>query len=89
MQVTFGIDVSKSNSTVCELIGEMIQKLKESKGTCHLMGLMSPGGVHSHQKHIEAMCEILNKNNIPVNVHAFLDGRDTPPQSAKEFCSGE
>ncbi len=73
----------EKNSTLVE----MIQKLKESKGTCHLMGLMSPGGVHSHQKHIEAMCEILNKNNIPVNVHAFLDGRDTPPQSAKEFLA--
>ena len=73
----------EKNSTLVE----MIQKLKETKGTCHLMGLMSPGGVHSHQKHIEAMCEILNKNNIPVNVHAFLDGRDTPPQSAKEFLA--
>ena len=66
---------------------EMITKLKETKGTCHLMGLMSPGGVHSHQKHIEAMCEILNKNGIKVDVHAFLDGRDTPPQSAKGFLS--
>ena len=66
---------------------EMINKLKETKGACHLMGLMSPGGVHSHQKHIEAMCEILHKNNIPVHVHAFLDGRDTPPQSAKDFLA--
>ena len=66
---------------------EMINKLKETKGACHLMGLMSPGGVHSHQKHIEAMCEILQKNNIPVHVHAFLDGRDTPPQSAKDFLA--
>ena len=66
---------------------EMINKLKETKGTCHLMGLMSPGGVHSHQKHIEALCKILNKNNIKVDVHAFLDGRDTPPQSAKEYLA--
>ncbi len=64
---------------------ELIESLKKINGTCHLMGLMSPGGVHSHQKHIEAMCEILNKNGIKVDVHAFLDGRDTPPQSAKEF----
>ena len=49
------------------------------------MGLMSPGGVHSHQRHIEAVCSILNKNGIPTAVHAFLDGRDTPPQSAKGF----
>ena len=64
---------------------EMINKLKASGGNCHLMGLMSPGGVHSHQTHIEALCKILNKNGINVDVHAFLDGRDTPPQSAKEF----
>lgn len=66
---------------------EMINKLKETKGTCHLMGLMSPGGVHSHQKHIEAMCRILQKNGIKVDVHAFLDGRDTPPQSAQGFLA--
>ncbi|MBO5038770.1 MAG: 2,3-bisphosphoglycerate-independent phosphoglycerate mutase [Alphaproteobacteria bacterium] len=64
---------------------DMINKLKETKGTCHLMGLMSPGGVHSHQKHIEAMCRILAQNGIRTEVHAFLDGRDTPPQSAKGF----
>ena len=64
---------------------EMINKLKQTGGTCHLMGLMSPGGVHSHQNHIEAMCRILQNNGIKVNVHAFLDGRDTPPQSAKGF----
>lgn len=64
---------------------QMISKLKETKGVCHLMGLMSPGGVHSHQSHIEAMCRILQKNGIKVDVHAFLDGRDTPPQSAKGF----
>ena len=48
---------------------ELINKLKETKGTCHLMGLMSPGGVHSHQKHIEAVCGILQKNGI--NVESF------------------
>lgn len=71
----------EKNST----LQEMIAKLKETKGSCHLMGLMSPGGVHSHQKHIEAVCKILQNNGINVNVHAFLDGRDTPPQSAKGF----
>ena len=51
------------------------------------MGLMSPGGVHSHQNHIVALCEILNNAGIKVCVHAFLDGRDTPPTSAKGFLS--
>ena len=73
----------EKNPVLCELIA----KLKETKGVCHLMGLMSPGGVHSHQRHIEAVCAIMQKNGIPTNVHAFLDGRDTPPQSAKGFLA--
>ena len=73
----------EKNPVLCELIA----KLKETKGACHLMGLMSPGGVHSHQRHIEAVCAIMQKNGIPTNVHAFLDGRDTPPQSAKGFLA--
>lgn len=83
------IDLAIKNNTLenMPVLQDLISKLKESKGTCHLMGLMSPGGVHSHQKHFEAICEILNKNNIKVDVHAFLDGRDTPPQSAKGFLA--
>ncbi len=69
------------------VLNELISKLKETKGSCHLMGLMSPGGVHSHQRHIEAVCQILQKNGIKTDVHAFLDGRDTPPQSAKGFLA--
>ncbi|MGB1540084.1 MAG: 2,3-bisphosphoglycerate-independent phosphoglycerate mutase, partial [Rickettsiales bacterium] len=54
----------------------------EGSGTCHLMGLLSPGGVHSHQAHLAALALELAKSGISVNVHAFLDGRDTPPKSA-------
>lgn len=61
---------------------ELIDALKKSKGTCHLMGLMSPGGVHSHMNHIIALAGILSGEGIPVDVHAFLDGRDVPPDSA-------
>lgn len=64
---------------------KFIANLKKSGGTAHLMGLMSPGGVHSHQKHMAALAEVLNGEGIPVKVHAFLDGRDTPPQSARGF----
>jgi len=66
---------------------KLINTLKQTKGTCHLMGLMSPGGVHSHQNHILALAEILNGNDIDVAVHAFMDGRDTPPQSGKGFLA--
>jgi len=52
-------------------------------GTLHVMGLLSPGGVHSHEDHILAMLELAHRMEVPrVAVHAFLDGRDTPPKSA-------
>ena len=62
------IDLAIKNNTLetMPILVDMMKKLKESNGTCHLMGLMSPGGVHSHQKHFEALCEILNKNGIKV-----------------------
>ncbi|MFM2479097.1 2,3-bisphosphoglycerate-independent phosphoglycerate mutase [Celerinatantimonas sp. MCCC 1A17872] len=50
----------------------------------HIMGLMSPGGVHSHENHILAMVELAAKaGGENIYVHAFTDGRDTPPQSAQ------
>jgi 2,3-bisphosphoglycerate-independent phosphoglycerate mutase len=49
----------------------------------HILGLLSPGGVHSHERHIHAMLELAKREQVSeVIVHAFLDGRDTPPQSA-------
>ena len=87
------IDQAVANHTLEKnpVVVELINTLKQNGKACHLMGLMSPGGVHSHQAHIVALCEILNRNNIDVCVHAFLDGRDTPPTSAqgflKEFCA--
>ncbi len=68
-----------------QVLIDLINSLKQTKGVCHLMGLMSPGGVHSHQNHIIALAKILNDNNIKVAVHAFLDGRDTPPSSAQDY----
>lgn len=62
-----------------------IKKLKDAKGTCHLLGLLSPGGIHSHERHIIALATILADQGIPVAFHAFLDGRDTPPQSAEAY----
>jgi 2,3-bisphosphoglycerate-independent phosphoglycerate mutase len=59
-----------------------IEGLRKSHGTCHLMGLVSPGGVHSHQDHAAALARLLAEAGIPTVVHAFTDGRDTPPRSA-------
>jgi 2,3-bisphosphoglycerate-independent phosphoglycerate mutase len=61
---------------------ELIARLKASGGSCHLVGLVSPGGVHSHQDHAVGLAKILAAANVPTVVHAFTDGRDTPPQSA-------
>jgi len=61
-----------------------ITKLKQSGGVCHLMGLASPGGVHSHQDHMTALAGRVSSAGVPVAVHAFLDGRDVPPQSAAD-----
>ena len=69
------------------VLTNLIKELKLSGKTCHLMGLMSPGGVHSSQHHIVALAGILAKNGIKTEVHAFLDGRDTPPSSAEGFLA--
>lgn len=62
-----------------------IQTLKTSGGTAHIMGLVSPGGVHSHQDHIVALAKACAKAGVPVVIHGFLDGRDTPPKSADTY----
>ncbi|HVD02813.1 MAG TPA: 2,3-bisphosphoglycerate-independent phosphoglycerate mutase [Candidatus Dormibacteraeota bacterium] len=52
----------------------------------HVMGLMSPGGVHSHQDHLLAVCELAQRMGLlRVNVHAFTDGRDTPPTAGAGY----
>ena len=57
---------------------------KAGDHTLHVMGLLSPGGVHSHERHIFAMLELARREEVPrVAVHAFLDGRDMPPKSAQ------
>ena len=60
----------------------LVDALKQSGGTCHLIGLVSPGGVHSHQDHGAALAKYLHDAGIKTVVHAITDGRDTPPQSA-------
>src|SRR5438270_12779112 len=78
------IDKALADNQVAGLLAmqEFIGKLKASGGAAHVMGLMSPGGVHSHQHQIAALARIVAEAGVPVAVHAFLDGRDTPPKSA-------
>ncbi len=60
-----------------------LETAKQNQKTVHILGLLSPGGVHSHEDHIYAMIEMAKQNKIQnIYVHAFLDGRDVPPKSA-------
>ena len=60
------------------------QAARDAGGTLHLMGLLSPGGVHSHEAHLFALIELAKREGVArVAVHAFLDGRDMPPKSAE------
>jgi 2,3-bisphosphoglycerate-independent phosphoglycerate mutase len=70
-----------------EILARFVARLKQSGGTCHLLGLLSPGGVHSHQVHLAGLARIVADHGIPVQLHAFLDGRDTPPQSALDYLA--
>lgn len=65
-------------------LADFISKLRKSGGTAHVAGLVSPGGVHSHQRHIAAAASVIAEAGVPVVVHAFLDGRDVAPKSALE-----
>ena len=65
------------------LTGGVDKAIAQGKAV-HILGLLSPGGVHSHEDHIVAMIELAaNRGAKAIYVHAFLDGRDTPPRSAK------
>lgn len=66
---------------------DLIERLRQTGGTCHLMGLGSTGGVHSHQDHAAAFAKLLAEAGVPTVVHIFTDGRDTPPRSADEYIT--
>jgi len=66
------------------VLAHLAAELRKTGGTCHLLGLVSPGGVHSHQDHAAALAMLLHTAGIPAVVHAFTDGRDTPPQSGRD-----
>ena len=60
--------------------------VKKQNSSLHLIGLVSNGGIHSHQKHLYSLCRLANENKIAkVYIHAFTDGRDCDPKSAKNF----
>ncbi|KPF73085.1 phosphoglyceromutase [Bosea sp. AAP35] len=81
------INLAIEDGSIAQMLAAsgLVDALKASGGACHLLGLVSPGGVHAHQDHAAALAHLLVAQGIPVRVHIFTDGRDTPPQSAAGF----
>ena len=68
---------------------EAVENCKKYDSALHLYGLVSDGGVHSHNTHIYGLLELAKRQGLEkVYVHCFLDGRDTPPASGKDFVAG-
>lgn len=68
------------NKVICETVDKAVA----GGNAVHILGLLSPGGVHSHEDHIHAMVDLaVRRGAAHIFVHAFLDGRDTPPKSAE------
>ena len=81
------IDVAIEEGTFAArpALTDLIAKVRSAKGAVHVAGLVSPGGVHSHQAHITMLVRALCAAKLPVFVHVLLDGRDVPPKSALGF----
>ena len=71
-----------------EAFMEAVDNCKKNSSALHLMGLLSDGGVHSHNEHLYALLRLAQRNGIDkVYVHCFMDGRDVPPSSGKDFVA--
>lgn len=84
------IDAAVEDQSIQSLPGleAFAERLLETGGTAHLMGLVSDGGVHSRDQHIMAIAEALTGRGIRVALHAFTDGRDTLPKMADKSLPG-
>ena len=70
-----------------EALLKAVNNCKKNNSSLHFFGLLSDGGVHSHNTHLYGLLELAKRNGLEnVYVHAFLDGRDTPPASGKGFA---
>jgi len=66
---------------------DSLQQIRAAGGRLHLMGLLSDGGVHSHNTHLYALVELARQQGVEACIHAFMDGRDTPPQSGGDYLA--
>ncbi|WP_297671956.1 2,3-bisphosphoglycerate-independent phosphoglycerate mutase [uncultured Desulfovibrio sp.] len=67
------------------VLTDLLARLRAGGGKLHLAGLLSDGGVHSHIRHLEALCALAHKSGVPVRVHCFMDGRDRDPKSGAGY----
>lgn len=81
------IDAAVADGTLATntTLATVADRCRSNTGRCHLLGLVSPGGVHAHQKHIAALAKVLSQAGLKVDIHAIVDGRDTPPKSAAGY----
>ena len=86
MLVKISKDIKDGTFFNNKAILDAMNNCKEKNSSLHLMGLLSPGGVHSHMEHLYGIVEMAKKNGLDkVYIHAFLDGRDVPPSSAADY----
>ena len=83
-RINKAIELGEFFQNPCLLSGLKIAKATQK--SVHILGLLSPGGIHSHQQHFYALLELAAQQGIKnCYLHPFLDGRDTPPKSAQTF----
>ncbi|HSG53788.1 MAG TPA: 2,3-bisphosphoglycerate-independent phosphoglycerate mutase, partial [Rheinheimera sp.] len=76
--------IADGNFFTNAVLVDAVTAAKQQQKAVHIMGLLSPGGVHSHEDHLLAMIKLAEQQSAgPIYLHAFLDGRDTPPRSAR------
>ena len=80
-------EIDNNNFYKKENLLEIIEYVKNNNSRLHLMGLVSDGGVHSSLKHIQALIDICDINNIEFYIHIFTDGRDTLPNSSLSYIN--
>ena len=82
------INIACDDNSISEMesLKQSFTYAKENKTSLHLIGLVSDGGIHSHQNHLYKLCKLANESGIEnIFVHAFTDGRDCDPKSGKGF----
>lgn len=81
-------EVETNNISKNEELIKAFNYAKENNKAVHFMGLVSDGGIHSHQKHLAKLCEVAHQNGLNnLFIHAFTDGRDTDPKGGVEYLT--